>query len=171
MRMFFGAGLIGLLIAAPAFAQTIGQQAPGQGKPESATAKPAAGGTSKAQTSKQAPASTPESRSAAELALSADPVFDDGTYLRIKQTLFSYSDVEVRGGWPTVPPDAMLAPGGSGAAVAVLRRHLVITGDLPAIAELGDSYDEAVVAAVKKFQQRVTASSPAAASARRRSRR
>jgi murein L,D-transpeptidase YcbB/YkuD len=152
--MFFGAGLMGLLIAAPALAQTAGQQAPGQGKPESATAKPAAGGTSKAQTSKPAPASTPESRSAAELALSADPVFDDGTYVRIKQTLFSYSDVEVRGGWPTVPPDAMLAPGGSGAAVAVLRRHLVITGDLPAIAELGDSYDEAVVAAVKKFQQR-----------------
>jgi hypothetical protein len=31
--------------------------------------------------------STPESRSAAALAMSADPVFDEGTYQRIKETL------------------------------------------------------------------------------------
>src|SRR5262249_36778603 len=98
--------------------------------------------------------STPESRSAAELALSADPVFDDGTYLRIKQALLSYSAIEVRGGWPIVPADAKLAPGASGAAVALLRRHLVITGDLAASAEAGDTYDDAATAAVKKFQLR-----------------
>jgi murein L,D-transpeptidase YcbB/YkuD len=99
-------------------------------------------------------ASTPESRSAAELALSNEPVFDDGTYLRIKQTLLSYSDIEVRGGWPALPADAKLTPGESGGAVALLRRYLAISGDLPADAEAGDSYDEAMIAAVKRFQLR-----------------
>ena len=75
-------------------------------------------------------------RSAAALALSSDPVFDDGTYLRIKETLLSYSDIQVRGGWPTLPADAKLAPGASGPDVALLRRHLVIGGDMPANQEM-----------------------------------
>ncbi len=171
MRAFLVAWLSALLIG-PALAQgtgqpaprqsTPGQQNPGQqivrpqsagSKPEALPGKPAAAGTPAAQPGKPA-ASTPESRSAAELARSADPVFDDGTYLRIKQTLLSYSDIEVRGGWPIVPADAKLAPGASGAGVALLRRYLAITGDLPANAEAGDSYDDAVTAAVKKFQLR-----------------
>jgi len=44
--------------------------------------------------------------------------------------LLSYSAIEVRGGWPTVPASAKLAPGGSGPEVAVLRERLVITDDL-----------------------------------------
>src|SRR5262252_2627644 len=154
MRTFFVVGLSALVIGGPALAQGTGQSSPGQqspsqqsgqrspgqqtvrppqsvgSKPESQPGKPAAAGTPATQPGKPA-ASTPESRSAAELALSADPVFDDGTYLRIKQTLLSYSAVEVRGGWPMLPTDAKLAPGASGAAVALLRRYLVITGDLP----------------------------------------
>jgi L,D-transpeptidase YcbB len=101
-----------------------------------------------------AAASTPEMRSAAELALSSDPVFDDGTYLRIKQTLLSYSDIQVRGGWPSLPADAKLGPGSSGPDVALLRRHLVIGGDLPAREEAGDVYDAAVTEGVKRFQLR-----------------
>ena len=65
------------------------------------------------------PVSTPEQRSAAELALSSEPVFDDGTFLRIKETLLSYSDIQVRGGWPVLPAEAKLAPGASGADVAL----------------------------------------------------
>jgi len=100
------------------------------------------------------PASTPESRSAAELALSSNPVFDEGTYQRIKETLLSYADLQVRGGWPALPADAKLGPGSTGPAVALLRRHLVITDDLAPNLESGDSYDAAVVEAVKRFQLR-----------------
>jgi len=100
------------------------------------------------------PASTPEQRSAAELALSSEPVFDDGTFLRIKEALLSYSDIQVRGGWPVLPADAKLAPGASGPDVALLRRHLVIGGDLAADKEAGDAYDDDVTAAVKRFQLR-----------------
>jgi L,D-transpeptidase YcbB len=100
------------------------------------------------------PVSTPEQRSAAELALSSEPVFDDGTFLRIKETLLSYSDIQVRGGWPVLPADAKLALGASGPDVALLRRHLVIGGDLPADQEAGDVYDAAVAEGVKRFQLR-----------------
>jgi murein L,D-transpeptidase YcbB/YkuD len=99
-------------------------------------------------------ASTPESRSAAALALSADPVFDEGTYQRIKETLLSYSAIQVRGGWPALPADAKLAAGASGPDVALLRRRLVIGDDLAPEQEEGDVYDASVSAAVKHFQLR-----------------
>ena len=58
--------------------------------------------------------STPEARSAAALALSADPVFDEGTYQRIKEALLSYSAIQVRGGWPALPADVKLGPEATG---------------------------------------------------------
>jgi murein L,D-transpeptidase YcbB/YkuD len=100
------------------------------------------------------PASTPESRSAAALALSADPVFDEGTYQRIKEALLSYSAIQVRGGWPALPVDAKLAPGASGPEVALLRRRLVISDDMPPEQEAGDIYDASVSGGVRRFQMR-----------------
>ena len=100
------------------------------------------------------PASTPESRSAAALALSAEPVFDEGTYQRIKEALLSYSAIQVRGGWPALPADAKLAPGASGAEVALLRRRLVISDDMPPEQEAGDIYDASVSDGVRRFQMR-----------------
>jgi L,D-transpeptidase YcbB len=159
MRTFFVASTVFAILMGPALAQVSGQPRPPQavpGKPQAVPVKPGTPGKPAAQSAKPAPAvaSTPEARSAAELALTSDPVFDDGTYLRIKQTLLSYSDIQVRGGWPTLPADAKLAPGASGPEVALLRKRLVITEDMPANAESGDSYDAAVVAGVKKFQLR-----------------
>jgi murein L,D-transpeptidase YcbB/YkuD len=100
------------------------------------------------------PASTPESRSAAELALSSDPVFDEGTYQRIKEALLFYSDIQVRGGWPMLPADAKLTPGASGPFVALLRQRLVISDDMPANLEAGEAYDAGVAEGVKRFQLR-----------------
>jgi L,D-transpeptidase YcbB len=108
-----------------------------------ATAKPAA-----------RPASTPESRSAAALALSAEPVFDEGTFQRIKETLLSYSAIQVRGGWPALPADAKLGPDSTGPNVALLRRRLVISDDLAPEMEQGDTYDAALGDAIKHFQLR-----------------
>ena len=68
-------------------------------------------------------------------------MFDEGTYLRIKETLLSYSDIQVRGGWPTLAGRRQARAGASGPDVALLRRHLVIGGDLPADQEAGDVYD------------------------------
>ena len=146
MRSIFVAGVALALLAGPALAQS-----------SSTAVKPPLAPNKSAQPApKGAPAaaSTPEARSAAELALSSDPVFDDGTYLRIKEALLSYADIQVRGGWPALPADAKLAPGATGPNVALLRQRLVVTEDMPADNEAGDAYDAAVVAGVKRFQTR-----------------
>jgi L,D-transpeptidase YcbB len=148
---------LALSSAGSALAQVAGQPTltrppqPGTAKP-AVPAKPPQRAVKSSQPAK--PAATPESRSAAELALSADPTFDDGTYQRIKEALLSYSAIQVRGGWPTLPADAKLAPGASGPNVALLRRRLAVTEDLPADKEAGDVYDAAVIEGVKRFQLR-----------------
>jgi len=158
MRAIAVASLVLALAASTAAAQTptaTGQpavRAPQQTQPSN-LAKPLQ------QTAKplHAPAkvpSTPEARSAAALALSADPVFDEGTYQRIKEALLSYSAIEVRGGWPILPADAKLVAGARGPEVALLRRRLVISDDLAPEREQGDVYDAVVIEAVKRFQLR-----------------
>ena len=170
MRTVATAGVVAALAAVSALAQGTGQPSlfdpnPAMPNPQLAPARteaaPAKPRTVPAQPHKAAkssspakPASTPESRSAAALALSSEPVFDEGTYQRIKETLLGYAAIEVRGGWPAVPADAKLEPGASGPTVALLRQRLVIGDDLPAEQETGDVYDAAVGEAVKRFQLR-----------------
>src|ERR1700734_1790163 len=102
MRAIFVAGAVFAITAGGAGwakpALPPGPPRAGREKPQPLPAKPGLA----AKPAKPAPAvaSTPESRTAAELALGSDPVFDDGTYLRIKQMLLSYSAIQVRGGWP-----------------------------------------------------------------------
>ncbi len=156
MRTISIAGVVLALTAVPALAQVAGQPVllnpqPAAKPPQPVPAKP----PQQAKPSSPAkPASTPEARSAAALALSTDPVFDEGTYQRIKETLLSYSAIQVRGGWPSLPADANLAPGASGPNVALLRRRLVLTDDMPVGEEAGEVYDQAVVEGVKRFQVR-----------------
>jgi murein L,D-transpeptidase YcbB/YkuD len=147
MRTISIVGIAICLAGAPALAQT-GAPRPAPAKPPVAATKPPVPAKPPQQ------ASTPELRTAQALAMGTDPVFDEGTYQRIKLTLLSYADIQVRGGWPTLPPDAKLAPGSSGPDVAALRRHLVIGGDMPANKEAGDTYDNDVAEGVKRFQAR-----------------
>jgi murein L,D-transpeptidase YcbB/YkuD len=136
-----------LLAGLPAYAE--------QG-PAMMPAKPAAGSTHAAApnaAAKVAPASTPESRSAAALALSHEPTFDEGTAQRIKEAALSYSDIAVRGGWPTIPNDAKFAPGAAGAHDDLLRKRLIISGDLAEDKSTG-AFDDTVSEAIKRFQAR-----------------
>ncbi len=109
--------------------------------PHAAPAKPAAA------------ASTAELRSAAALALSHDPTYDEGTAKRIKEAALSYSDIAVRGGWPTIPAEAKFAPGVQGPHDDLLRKRLIITEDLAADKSTGP-FDDALREAVKRFQAR-----------------
>ena len=131
------------LAAVPAFSQSAAQTpaaAAQAAPPHAATAKPAA-------------ASSPESRSAAALALSHEPTFDEGTAQRIKDAALSYSDLAVRGGWPAIPADARFAVGAAGPEDDLLRRRLIISEDL-AIDQASGPFDETVAEAVKHFQVR-----------------
>jgi murein L,D-transpeptidase YcbB/YkuD len=55
---------------------------------------------------------------------------------------------------PSRCADGKLAPGASGPEVALLRKRLVISDDLPPELEAGDRYEAALVDAVKHFQLR-----------------
>src|ERR1700742_4038552 len=116
-----------LIAVAPVLAQT----APHGAVPAPAPAKPAASNPAHPAPPKAA-ASTPESRSAEALAVSHEPTYDEGTARRIKEAALSYSDIAVRGGWPTIPPDAKFAIGVAGANDDLLRKRLIITADLAA---------------------------------------
>jgi lipoprotein-anchoring transpeptidase ErfK/SrfK len=98
-------------------------------------------------------ASTPDSRSAAALALSSEPTFDEGTAQRIRDAALSYSDLAVRGGWPTIPADAKFAYGVAGPQDDLLRQRLILSGDLAADKASGP-YDDILAAGLKRFQAR-----------------
>jgi murein L,D-transpeptidase YcbB/YkuD len=115
------------------------------------------GGTAVAQSAKPKPQPAPaEPAAPAIAAVSASPIptLDEGTAERMTAAILAYSALQVRGGWPTLPANAKLAPGAKGGDVAVLRQRLAITEDLPANRIGGDLYDEAVTAAVRRFQAR-----------------
>jgi hypothetical protein len=83
----------------------LAQVAPPAAKPAAApvTANPAHAAQPKPAA---APASTPEQRSAAALALSHEPTFDEDTAQRIKEAALSYSDIAVLAAgrpYPTTP--------------------------------------------------------------------
>ena len=101
-----------------------------------------------------ATAATAESRSAQALALSHEPTFDEGTAQRIKEAALSYSDLAVRGGWPIIPADAKFTLGVAGPNDDLLRKRLLISGDLAPDKPATGPYDEAVAEAVKRFQVR-----------------
>src|SRR5882724_4097102 len=130
-----------VLLATPALAQAQ-PKGPPQAQPKAPTTTQAPAAPAAPVQSVPSPAKVPE------------PAVDEGTAQRMAAALLSYSAIEVRGGWPTVPASAKLAPGGSGAEMAVLRERLVITDDLAPEHIRGETYDATVAAAVRRFQAR-----------------
>ena len=125
--------------------------APAQPAARPAAAAPA--GPARAAPIKPAAASTPESRSAAALALTHEPTYDEGTAQRIKEAALSYSDLAVRGGWPMIPTEAKFATGVAGPNDDLLRQRLLMSGDLAADQASGP-FDEVLAEAVMRFQSR-----------------
>jgi murein L,D-transpeptidase YcbB/YkuD len=140
-----------LLAAGSAFGQSA---APVPAKPMTAAPAGAPNPAAHATSAKPAvAASTPESRSAAALALSHEPTYDEGTAERIKEAALSYSDLAVRGGWPMIPADAKFAIGVQGANDDLLRKRLIVSGDL-ADDKAAGPYDDVLAEGVKRFQAR-----------------
>jgi L,D-transpeptidase YcbB len=142
-----------MLAIAPAFPQSSGPAGPGTAPlPAKPVTVAPAGGTNPAHVTPAKPAvaaSTPESRSAAALALSHEPTYDEGTALRIREAALSYSDLAVRGGWPAIPAEAKFVSGLQGPHDDLLRRRLLISGDLDPDKASGP-YDDVVAESVKR---------------------
>jgi L,D-transpeptidase YcbB len=147
-KMRIVAALLPALAGMPAIGQNVAG-APTATKPATA-ASPT--DPARAAVAKPVP-STAESRSAAALALSHEPTFDEGTAQRIKEAALSYSDIAVRGGWPTIPADAKFAIGVADPNDDLLRKRLIITGDLADDKSTGP-FDDVVAEGVKRFQAR-----------------
>ncbi len=150
-KVLFAAAAV-LLGTAPGFSQR-SAVAPLPPKPATSAAPVGAVNPAVHATPAKPAASTAESRSAAALALSHEPTFDEGTAKRIKEAALSYSDLAVRGGWPVIPAEAKFAPGVSGPHDDLLRKRLIITEDLAADKSTG-AYDDTLAEAVKRFQAR-----------------
>src|SRR6516164_253597 len=142
-----------LTTTAPAFAQNAGL--PGAANPAPVARAPGSSAAPARSTPGKSAltVSTPESRSAAALALSHEPTFDEGTAQRIREAALSYSDIAVRGGWPLIPTDAKFAIGIAGPNDELLRKRLIVSGDLAEDKTTG-AFDDVVAEAVKRFQAR-----------------
>jgi murein L,D-transpeptidase YcbB/YkuD len=76
-------------------------------------------------------------------------------YAELKSVLERYRQIAAAGGWPQIPAGPELRPGATDERVAVLRRHLVVTGDLAVEApDAEDRFDAILEAALKQFQER-----------------
>jgi murein L,D-transpeptidase YcbB/YkuD len=86
--------------------------------------------------------------------LSTTPIFSLETIAHIEQTIGLYNNVVGRGGWPMVPATKKLQLGVVDPDVELLRRRLMISGDLSERAGISPAFDTYVDAALKRFQTR-----------------
>jgi L,D-transpeptidase YcbB len=76
-------------------------------------------------------------------------------YTDLKAALATYRAIKAAGGWPHIPAGPTLKPEMSDERIALLRRRLMITGDLaPGASHNTKILDSALVAAIKAFQRR-----------------
>jgi L,D-transpeptidase YcbB len=79
------------------------------------------------------------------------PTLSPNNLFPIKAAIIRYTHIVARGGW-TALPDLQLQEGTSGPAVALLKQHLVATGDLQEPGSNPESFDYAVMKAVRRYQ-------------------
>ena len=82
------------------------------------------------------------------------PIFSPQTVSYIEQAIGQYSGIVAQGGWPMVPATKKLRLGVVDPDVVVLRKRLMISGDLSTSAGISQAFDTYVDQAVKRFQSR-----------------
>jgi murein L,D-transpeptidase YcbB/YkuD len=76
-------------------------------------------------------------------------------YTQLKSALATYRAIKAAGGWPQILSGPSLKPGMHDERIPTLRRRLSLTGDLaPRSADHSQTFDGALVEAVKTFQRR-----------------
>jgi len=82
------------------------------------------------------------------------PIFSSQTLGYVDAAIVQYQGIVAAGGWPTVPADKKLRLGVVEPDVEVLRKRLMVSGDLSPSAGMSRSFDTYVDSAVKRFQAR-----------------
>lgn len=75
-------------------------------------------------------------------------------YKSVQQALHKYRELEKKGGWPRVDAGPTLKIGMKNPRVAQVKRRLLVTGELAAMDGDANTFDGALLLAVKKFQLR-----------------
>ncbi|TLP43404.1 murein L,D-transpeptidase [Cohaesibacter sp. CAU 1516] len=84
----------------------------------------------------------------------AEPTLSKNTADNIQMAIQTYYGIVQQGGWPLVPDDQTLRIGARSQTVAILRRRLLMSGDLQQNVGMSDVFDSYVDAAVRRFQSR-----------------
>ena len=82
------------------------------------------------------------------------PVLSPQTAAFVERAIADYSALVASGGWPTVPATKRLQIGVIDPDVEILRRRLMVSGDLSTRAGMSPAFDSYVDAALKRFQAR-----------------
>jgi murein L,D-transpeptidase YcbB/YkuD len=82
------------------------------------------------------------------------PIFSPQTISYTEQAITQYQGIVSQGGWPQVPATKKLQLGVIDPDVVVLRKRLMVSGDLPQSAGISESFDSYVDSALKRFQMR-----------------
>lgn len=82
------------------------------------------------------------------------PIFSPQTIGFVQQAIAQYQNIVAQGGWPVVPANKKLQLGDEDPDVVVLRKRLMVSGDLSPRAGLSQSFDTYVDAALNRFQAR-----------------
>ncbi|MRG55727.1 Murein L,D-transpeptidase YcbB/YkuD [Phyllobacterium sp. YR620] len=85
---------------------------------------------------------------------SFQPIASPETASFIQNAINTYNQIVSNGGWPRVDTTVKLQLGVVDPSVAVMRKRLMIAGDLSESAGISNSFDTYVDAAVKRFQAR-----------------
>lgn len=88
------------------------------------------------------------------VARSATPILSPQTVAATEAAIAEYQDVAAKGGWPSIPSGQQLRLGSTGPAVSILRRRLIISGDIGPETGTSEVFDSYVEAAVRRFQAR-----------------
>ncbi len=78
----------------------------------------------------------------------------DPAYVALRAAWQDLRLLAANGGWPRLTLKPPLRPGATGPKVTALRQRLVISGDLPATAGSGESFDAELESALGRFQAR-----------------
>ena len=76
-------------------------------------------------------------------------------YARMRKHLASLRQIAAAGGWESLPKSAVLKPGMESEIVPALARRLVQAKDLASADSTGNTYNDTLVEAVKRFQRRL----------------
>jgi L,D-transpeptidase YcbB len=75
-------------------------------------------------------------------------------YHRLKVALARYEKLTADGGWPAIPDGPSIKAGMEDARLALVRKRLIVTGELAAGQSQGNTLDAPLIEAVKRFQGR-----------------